>query len=228
MSLGLMAGGTLLSANAAGRTKRQLEAIANTPGVNVGEVVGGSLREASGNIPAASRLARDAAFADQGNLDALLELSIPGWKQMRSDRAGAAGSLIRGELPSDVAALVNRQAAARSVGGGYGGSGAGRNLALRDLGLTSLQGMQMGGDMLDRITAGPRAGLATTGSLLGPGPSEIVNLRSGERAQKMQAQTTAAMAPSKTQVWGAGLQQMGQEMMDLIGSVGGIAAGGAM
>jgi len=49
------------------------------------------------------------------------------------------GQQLRGEVPSDVQGAIGRRAAERSLFGGFGaGSQAGRNLELRDLGLTSL------------------------------------------------------------------------------------------
>lgn len=53
-------------------------------------------------------------------------------------------SLLRGELPDDVESSVNRSSAAKAFSGGYGGSGAAKNLTLRDLGLTSFQATQQG------------------------------------------------------------------------------------
>jgi hypothetical protein len=54
-------------------------------------------------------------------------------------------AMLRGVLPADVAAQVQRNAAAISTAGGYGaGSGAGRANAARNLGLTSLDLMRYG------------------------------------------------------------------------------------
>lgn len=53
-------------------------------------------------------------------------------------------SLLRGQIPEDVQQSIGRTTAAKAFSGGYGGSGAARNLTLRDLGLTSFQATQQG------------------------------------------------------------------------------------
>lgn len=63
---------------------------------------------------------------------------IPGLGDIESETAANLKSWLRGELPSDVSSAVQRGANARAYAGGYGGSGMGRNLTSRDLGLTSL------------------------------------------------------------------------------------------
>lgn len=63
---------------------------------------------------------------------------IPGLGDIESETAANLKSWLRGELPSDVSSAVQRGANARAYAGGYGGSGMGRDLTSRDLGLTSL------------------------------------------------------------------------------------------
>lgn len=59
------------------------------------------------------------------------------------------GEFIEGKLPEDVSRAVARASAERAVAGGFGaGSGMGRNLTARDLGLTSLSLMDRGMGML--------------------------------------------------------------------------------
>jgi hypothetical protein len=71
-----------------------------------------------------------------------LEFALPGGL---GKAQGIVNSQLAGEIPADVQAQIQRSSAARAISGGYGGgSGLGRNLTLRDLGLTSLQQQQQG------------------------------------------------------------------------------------
>lgn len=77
-----------------------------------------------------------------GMLSKVLEFIAPGQLQKAQ---GIVNSQLSGEVPPDVAAAVQRRAAAQSLLGGFGGgSGIGRNLSLRDFGLTSLGVQQQG------------------------------------------------------------------------------------
>lgn len=67
---------------------------------------------------------------------------IPGLSDLESLQTGNLRSWLRGELPADVAAQVQRRANSQAFAGGYGGSGMAQNLEARDLGLNSLQLMQ--------------------------------------------------------------------------------------
>jgi hypothetical protein len=61
--------------------------------------------------------------------------------------AGQSESLMKGEIPSDVAAEIQDRAAERSQRTGINTSGIGQNSVLRQLGLTSLQGLQIGSQL---------------------------------------------------------------------------------
>lgn len=69
---------------------------------------------------------------------------IPGLGDIEGQTASNIKSWLRGELSPDVTSQVNRATNARAFEGGYQGSGMGRNLNARDLGLTS-QGLQTQG-----------------------------------------------------------------------------------
>lgn len=81
-----------------------------------------------------------------GILSKALDFVAPGQLQQAQ---GIVSSQLRGEVPADVAAAVQRRAAAQSLLGGYGvGSSMmqsiGHNLSLRDFGLTSMAQQQQG------------------------------------------------------------------------------------
>jgi hypothetical protein len=83
-----------------------------------------------------------AARVNQFNFDQIeqmVRLATPGYDAVQSKVLSNLQSGLRGELPSDVRALVERKAAENAVAGGFGGSGMHRSLEARDLGLTSLQ-----------------------------------------------------------------------------------------
>ena len=72
------------------------------------------------------------------------EAATPGFSRIQDLGTRNIESMMRGELPTDVSNLLQRNSAARSLSGGYGGSGMQRSLNLRDLGLTSLDMTQKG------------------------------------------------------------------------------------
>lgn len=93
---------------------------------------------AQGNLdalPSANEFAKAANQSKLAELESLMGLSPDTLKQIGEN----IGSQAKGEIPTDVSDAVQRNAAVRSLGGGYAGSGMNRNLVARDLGLTSLQ-----------------------------------------------------------------------------------------
>ena len=90
-------------------------------------------------LPEAQRITKDIGEADADTALAVLERIAPGTQQVIQQQVSNLQAGLRGELPADVQRAITDRAAARSVGGGFGGSQFGRNLELRDLGLTSLQ-----------------------------------------------------------------------------------------
>ena len=203
---GMQLGGTAMAANAASRRKRQLEAIANLPGLKMGDIYGdvsGSQGQAEGIESRRNEFAR-------AELRKMLGETIPGYEQAQAQRTATAQSLMRGEIPADVQEMIERSAAARAVSGGYGGSPAGRNLVARDLGRTSLDLMNLGQQQFAGILGNtPRPEMANYMMT----PSQIMALRSTERTQKMGAMKDAAMAQGATEAWAKGLSDMGGSMM---------------
>lgn len=64
---------------------------------------------------------------------------IPGLEDIEGGVVGNLKDWLAGRISPDLSSQVMRTANARAFGGGYGGSGMGRNLTARDLGLTGLQ-----------------------------------------------------------------------------------------
>lgn len=211
---GMAIGGTALQANAAGQTKRALRRIAETPGLDLEAQTAEARRLQAGTQALES--ARNRFNADE--LNAMLERSIPGYAQGQKQRIGNAESLMRGEIPMDVQQQVARGSAAHALEGGYGGSGFGRNLEARDLGLTSLDLMGRGGQQFSGIIGstpvGPLANYTWS-------PKEVADWREKDRLNRMAASFAAEQAPGFSMVWGRQLQQAG----DQLGGAGGGGGG---
>lgn len=114
--------------------------------VNPTAIQSQTIAENAQSLPAAQQLGsqiNNFNIQEQlGMLSKALEFVAPGQLQKAQ---GIVSSQLNGEVPKDVMAQVQRRAAAQSLLGGFGGgSGIGRNLGLRDFGLTSLGIQQQG------------------------------------------------------------------------------------
>lgn len=215
LGAGMQIGGTFMAANAASRRKRQLEAIANLPGLKMGDVYG----DVSGSQGQAEGIESRRNEFNRAELRKMLGETIPGYEEGQAQRSQTALSLMRGEVPADVQEMIQRSAAARAVSGGYGGTPAGRNLVARDLGRTSLDMMNLGQQQFAGILGStPRAEMANYMLT----PSQLMALRSQERTQKMGAMKDAAMAQGATEVGAKGLSDIGGAMMGAGGGFGSI------
>jgi hypothetical protein len=221
-------GGAFLGSESASKRRKQLEGIAKTPGVNIGGVYGDVFGAGLGALPQAQQFASQQNIFNLQQLQDLYAKSIPGFQQMQQTRAGQTAALLRGELPADVSSQVWRGAAGRALAGGYGGSPAFRNLAARDLGLTSLDliGKGMTG-MESLIRSTPMPKVVETQDLLNIDPRTGLDLRSRERSQRLEMMLGAANAPSSMDVWGSALTQLGGGALGYgLGGMGGGGGGG--
>lgn len=99
-----------------------------------------AIRQNIASIEPATELAKKTTAAEQSQLEAQLRRAIPGYDQMVQQAGQNIGAALKGELPADVQAQIQRSTAGRALTGGFGASsGFGRALTARDLGLTSLQ-----------------------------------------------------------------------------------------
>jgi hypothetical protein len=88
----------------------------------------------------ATELAQKTTAAEQSQLESQLRRAIPGYDQLISQAGSNIGAALRGEISPEVSAQVQRSTAGRALSGGFGaGSGFGRALTARDLGLTGMQ-----------------------------------------------------------------------------------------
>lgn len=118
--------------------------------VDFGQESADMLRENQANLPAAAQFAEKFNRLSSDQLNAALERMLPGYAGLRDKTTSNISSMLRGELPSDVENLINRQAAERGVSTGTSGSGFSEAGAVRNLGLTSLNLIQQGLDSAAR------------------------------------------------------------------------------
>lgn len=105
-------------------------------------------------MPALNKLATDLNLFSQQQNDKMLENAFGGfYSSIKSQIGKNILSEVSGEIPTDVSEAVRRNSAAKSLYGGFGGTGMSRNLTARDLGLTSLDLTQKGLDSAGRWMA---------------------------------------------------------------------------
>lgn len=210
----LMGGlGGLLGGNSANAARKRMQAAVDLPGLDIDAETTAALQRQRGNIGMGSQIAGGVNRANRDMTADLLESSVPGYGARKGTQAGILDSWLAGEVPKDVQDAIQRSAAARSLSGGYGGSGMGRNLFARDLGLTSLDMINRGMDYAPRF-ASSIAGMEMPNqvgvqSFLGPGAEQQVGLRADERAKKQMLMAQLAGMPGKTAGWGGLLSGLG-------------------
>ena len=92
------------------------------------------------SLESATDLAKRTTAAEQSQLETQLRRAIPGYDQLVSQAGQNIATSLRGEISPEVSAQVQRSTAGRALSGGFGaGSGFGRALTARDLGLTGMQ-----------------------------------------------------------------------------------------
>lgn len=90
-------------------------------------------------LPSAENLTGEINRFNQDQILQMLTRSVPDYEAIGRKTSGNILSQLSGEIPADVANRIQSGAAGRAVTGGFGGTGMGRNLTTRDLGLTSLE-----------------------------------------------------------------------------------------
>lgn len=177
-------------------------------------------------------LTTEAGRAARGNLAnmpdimALLEKILPGYGKMLEQGGTNTNSLLRGELPKDVQSAVKRNAAFKSLMGGFGGSGMSKALEARDFGRTSLDLMQMGENSAQKW-----AGLAQGGvkPFVVTAPDQIEgtfrNNLYNQATEQFQYNVDAAPDPGAAGLFNIrtalGMQAMGMGMGSITGGMGG-------
>ena len=188
-------------------------------------------------LPGAEKLTNQSNTFNREQILSMLRNVIPGFDKITSATSGNIESLLNGEIPADVSAAVQNSAAARSLGKGTAGSGMGRNLVARDLGLTSL-------DLTQKGISAAESWLKLSDQMFSPGMLNVssmfitpqqayaaANEQNTQQFQRdwMQSQVSAMRDP----VLGGISDQVYGLMQSFIGGVGstvggGMGAGGGM
>lgn len=224
IGLGVVAGGAgaAVGANQASKDRAGARGVANMPGLDIPGAIGESEQ-------LAPRTRELEAQRNQFNRAQLLEslgIQIPGYQEGQAQRTQNAMALLRGELPPDVLAQVQRQSAGRALQGGFAGSQAAGNLTARDIGRTSLALQQAGNQQFSNILGttplSPLANFEFT-------PQMIASIRADERAKKQAALLGSYNMASAGGVGSQALGSLGSGLTNLgfsaLGS-GGFGAGG--
>jgi hypothetical protein len=174
------------------------------------------------SLEPATELATKTTAAEQGILEAQLRRAIPGYDQLIQQAGKNIGSALRGEVSQDVASQLQRSSAGRALSGGYGaGSGAGRNLAARDFGLTSMQIQNQGlaqaqNFIQQQRTVGMAQPFSVSSMFITP------NQRIGFMQQQQQAQYARDMAAAQVAAQPSAMNQaFGSAIGNFTGTVGG-------
>tara|TARA_R110000822_G_scaffold144715_3_gene283538 strand:- start:2166 stop:2921 length:756 start_codon:yes stop_codon:yes gene_type:complete len=216
--------GAAVGANQASKDRAGARGVANMPGLDVGSAVG----EAGKLAPQTRELEAQRNAFNRAQLLESLGLQIPGYQEGQAQRTQNAMSLLRGELPPDLAAQIQRNTASKALTGGYAGSQAARNLTARDLGRTSLDLQQAGAQQFSNILGttplSPLANYEFT-------PQMIANLRAEERAKKQAALLGSYNMPSAGGVGSQYLGSLGSGLTSVgfgaLGQMGGAASPGS-
>lgn len=148
------------------------------------------------NLPASEAIASRVNAFNQSEYDKMLESTLPGYAGIKSRISKNISSQLAGEIPEDVSLAVQRNAASRSLYGGFSGSGMAKNLTARDLGLTSLDLTQQGLDSAQRWMSMARAPQFDVSSMF-ISPQQRVQFQASERDSKFQRDYVANLTEAQ-------------------------------
>lgn len=187
----------------------------------------------SGNLdalPGAEALSTRVNAFNQAELEKLLAVALPGFQNIRNKIGQNINSLVSGEIPVDVSESIHRNAAVKSLYGGFGGTGAARNLTARDLGLTSLsltdKGLDSASRWLSSSAVAPRFDVSSM--FISPQTriqTEMFNTTNQFDRNWLSNQVKAAPDPFMRALGQAFIQDEGA-IMSMAGSAAGAAGGG--
>ncbi len=143
--------------------------VPQAPKVNLEEQQRNAITANANNFGAASNLAGKVNDFNYDQLHAMLQKAIPGYDELIKSQGVDIASMLKGEIPQDVQDQIQRNSAVKSLYGGYGGTGMGRNLVARDLGLTSLQ-------ITDKALDSASRWMASTKALSVPGQFNVASM----------------------------------------------------
>jgi hypothetical protein len=154
-AVGSIAGGALKAFGGSGGTPQLPHVNLSTVSLSDPNAALGQYAYQETQLPGAAATANMADVLSNKNYQQNLLNVDPNLIKQISQIGSLATSYLGGQIPQDVQDQIQRATAQQSMQGGYAGTQMGRNLTLRDLGLTSINAQQMGMNM-----AGVAAGMA--------------------------------------------------------------------
>jgi hypothetical protein len=146
-----------------------------------------------GNIAAfkpAAALAGQVNTFNAAEIQRMNELAMPGYSKMQAKGTANIMDWMSGKVPADVSNAARTGAAGKSLFGGYGGTGMGRNLEARDLGLTSLDVMSKGMDSATKWMQLNKAQTFDVSSMFLT-PGQTANFATSQRDSQLAYQNSA-------------------------------------
>lgn len=154
----------------------------------------------------------------------------PGGSALESQTAGDLESWLRGEISPDVSSAVSRASNARAVAGGYGGSGMGRNLQARDLGLTSLDLQRSAVPLAGTYLSGAAARRAIpefNPASMSINPLQAANFNAAQSAGKWGTDWLKNQVAAQPEPWQSSLMSSARSGGEFLDAYGAKTAGGA-
>lgn len=148
--------------------------------VSLGQSQTQAINENTASLPALENLSSQTNQFNVDQIQKMLKQVIPGYQDITSSVSGTIQSLLKGEVPTDVANTLQSSDAAKALTGGFGGSGIAGNLFAKDLGLTSL-------DLVTKGLSTAQSWLSTMANINQPG---MFNLSSMFVSPQQQFQDT--------------------------------------
>lgn len=187
----------------------------------------------AGNIsilPNAQSMASSINTFNQAELERMLASMIPGYANIKNRISANIGDQLSGKIPDDVSQAVHRNSAVKSLYGGYGGTGAARNLTARDLGLASLDLTQRGLDAATRwvSSAAKAPQFDVTSMFIAPGfQAQFAQQERDSQFQRDYASNLNDWQHSIGYLWGQDMRATGETIKQLLSSyLGGMGGGG--
>lgn len=210
---GLIAGG-VLKGNAADAARSRLEDVANTPGLDVDAETLNALISMEKYLPRAKGIGSSMTDYSRGEIEKSMETAQPGYAKRRTQALANVDDWLMGKLSPETTAEIYRNTAGRAIGGGYSGTGFHGARVARDILSSSNELQRYATSILPSLnSAFPAAQPYDISNLAGLSPTQLINLRSQERAQKMALMAEHSQLPGQTAIWGDTLTQMGGMMM---------------
>lgn len=183
-----------------------------------------ALRNDESIFDRASKLTSRVNSFNQDEIERMLRHTIPDISAINTKASARISDMVGGAIPQDIQDLISRKAAERGIAGGFNGSGMHRNLAARDLGLTSLQLVQQGLSSADRwIESARRNQMAplsdVTSMFVSPAQQFAANESKFQR-DLYAATLAAAPDPAKRGAWDSEMSFLGMVLSAYGGGAG--------